>query len=121
MSVTDVGKALYQFWSGFSIPAYPEQLVPDDAVLPYITYDVKAPYWRGASPYNARVWYKGTSMIPILSKVSEIDEEIGDGIRIAYGNGCLFLFKEDLFFQMQPSDDETIKIAYLSMSIQNFM
>ena len=117
MSTVDVARALYQFWNGFNIPAYPENSVPDDATLPYITYDMRAPNWSGMSLYNARVWYRDTSFNTILAKVSEISDEIGEGKRIAVLGGSIFLFKEDLFFQMMPSEDDAVKMAYLSMVI----
>lgn len=36
--MTDVLQALYEFWHGTGFPAYLEGYVPDDAMLPYITY-----------------------------------------------------------------------------------
>ena len=36
--MTNTAKALYQFFSGFGLPAYVEYNVPDEAALPYITY-----------------------------------------------------------------------------------
>ena len=100
------------------MPAYPENTVPDDAVLPYITYDIKQPDWRGVASYNARVWYRDTSFLGILTKVDEISDAIGDsGARIVTEGGYIFLFRDNPFFQIQPNDetDEKIKIAYLSM------
>ena len=33
-------QTLHSFWSSFGLTAYDENSVPDDAVLPYITYSV---------------------------------------------------------------------------------
>lgn len=117
MSITSAAVGLYDFWNGFGIPAYPENMVPDDAVLPYITYDLRFPDWRGYTSYNARVWYHDTSVLPIMAKIQQISDEIGEGKRIAIPGGSVFLFKDNLFFQMMPSEDEAIKLAYLSMVI----
>lgn len=109
-------KGLYQFWTGFNIPAYPEYAVPDDAVLPYITYELVQPNWRDSSPYFARVWYRDTSYVDITRKVDEISAEIGEGKRIVLDDGYLFLFKDSTFIQFQPvEDDEDLKVAYLQM------
>ena len=32
--------AIYQFWSGFGLTAYEENTVPEDAVFPYVTYQL---------------------------------------------------------------------------------
>jgi len=113
-------RGLYKFWHGFGVPAYPENYVPDDAVMPYITYDLKKPDWRGSISYNARVWYIDTSFGGIMTKIDEIADEIGDtGVRIEDEDGVIFLFKDNPFFQFQPLDepDEKVKCAYLSMII----
>ena len=117
--VTDVLRGLYDFWNGFAIKAYPEFNVPDDAKLPYITYELKQPNWRGEAPYFVRVWYEDTSYLSISQKVKQIADAIGEGKRIAVMGGSIYLFKDDMFLQWQPveDDEENLKIAYLSMII----
>lgn len=111
-------KGLYEFWSGFGIPAYPEYAVPDDAQLPYITYETKEPAWRDTALYTVRVWYRDTSFEAISRKVDEISNAIGEGCTFALENGFIWLFKDELFMQMQPTDeDDLLKVAYLSMII----
>ena len=107
-------KAFYDFWSSFDIPAYPEDGVPDDAVLPYITYNVIIPHWASSAVVNARVWYRSTSYAEVTAKAQAISERIGEGVAIG---GGVYLFKEDNFLQFQPYDasEDTIKVAYLSM------
>ena len=112
-------KSLYEFWSSFGIPAYAEDGVPDNAVLPYITYSVVNPDWDSASSINARVWYRDTSYVSISSKLDEISDRIGDGLSIATENDMVILFKDDNFIQFQPYNDNTMKIAYLSMIIMH--
>lgn len=115
----ETARALYEFWSRFGIPAYPEYSIPDDADLPYITYEVKRPIWSEMSSYTARVWYRDTSFVAITEKVDEIAQEIGDGVRVPMEDGNMWIFMEDEFVQMQPLEDDSqdIKVAYLSMII----
>ena len=110
-------QGLHEFWNSFGIPAYPEYAVPDDATLPYITYELAQPNWRDSSPYYARVWYKDTSYVGITEKIDEISSAIGEGVRIKITDGYIFLFKDSLFIQFQPFEavDEYVKIAYLQM------
>lgn len=113
----NTAKGLHDFWSSFGIPAYPEYAVPDNAALPYITYELIEPNWRDSSPYYARIWYRDTSYIGITEKVDEIRNAIGEGVRIVINDGYVFLFKDTTFIQFQPTEaeDEYIKIAYLQM------
>lgn len=37
--MTRLKTALYAFWASFGVPAYLQDSVPDDAALPYITYE----------------------------------------------------------------------------------
>ena len=54
--MTNTAKALYQFFSGFGIPAYVEYAPPDNAQLPYITYQLIEPDWDDGGTFYARVW-----------------------------------------------------------------
>ena len=116
-----VAKALYDFWSSFNIPAYPEGNVPysEDGLTPveppYITYRVTRPEWRTQVSTFARVWYKDTSYKDISDKVDEIESRIGEGVMLPTDNGFLLLFKDITFCQYDPTDDSRLKVAYLSL------
>lgn len=116
-------KGLYEFWNEFQIPAYPENAVPDDAQMPYITYEVKQANWSDYAPYSVRVWYRDTSYDAISRKVDQISERIGNGYSFSLNGGFIWLFKEDSFIQMQPAQDADllIKVAYLSMLIHTLV
>lgn len=116
----DVAKALYEFWNGFAIPAYPQDHVPDDATLPYITYELKQPNWRGIASYSANVYYRDTSYESISHTVDLISAEIGEGKKLVMPTGYIYLFKEDLFAQIQAdteTDLDNMKVALLTMNI----
>lgn len=116
-----VVKALYDFWSSFGLPAYPENNVPysEDGLNPveppYITYRVVRPEWRSQVSTYARVWYKDTSFKDISEKVDEIESRIGEGVMLPTDNGFLLLFKDINFCQYEPTDDSRLKVAYLSL------
>ena len=116
INITDVAKTLYSFWSGFNIPAYPENSVPDEASLPYITYLISAPDWKEQVIVNARVWYRDTSLQSILAKIDEISSAVGEGISLSSESGCVYLFKDSNFVQFQPSEAMVdMKVAYLTL------
>ena len=77
--MTETSRALYQFFSGFGIPAYGKNNVPNGAQLPYITYEVKEPEPLAKCLLHAWVWYRGTTMTNVLAKCDEIKATIGTG------------------------------------------
>lgn len=120
MTMTDTATTLYSFWSSFGIPAYPEYNVPDGATMPYITYEITEPEWRSQTNTYARVWYRDTSYVPIVAKLDNISDQIGEGVLLPSGEGFILLFKDSQFIQFQPYEvDSDVKIAYLSMIMEN--
>ena len=115
----ETAKGLYEFWSSFGITAYPENAIPSDARLPYITYDLLQPSWRNEASYNIRVWYRDTSLEAITRKTDEISAAIGEGKHLTIDGGHIWLFKDDRFVQMESVEDPDalLKYAYLSMII----
>lgn len=116
--MTETAKALYQFFSGFTIPAYVEYSPPENAVLPYITYQVVEPDFGVTVPFYARVWYRGTSFEAINAKVDQIRSAIGRGAQVPTQNGAIWIYRDDQFAQNMPMEgDDTLKCVYLSMQI----
>ena len=119
--------ALYSFFSGFSIPVYPEGSVPiknpatgEKVDPPYLTVQLIAPTWRGSMPFFARLWYRSDSFDEICAKADEIAAAIGEGVSIKTHSGAVYIYREDNFLQFQPvAADTSRKCAYLSMSLQN--
>jgi len=118
--IQDTAIILHDFWNSFGIPAYVEFTIPEEAELPYITYELVKPYWDEQAPYYARLWYRDTLMTNIMAKAEEIADRIGTGIRLERNGTYVFLFKDANFFQFLPNEieDPTQKLGYLSMIIR---
>ena len=102
-------QALYKFWSGFGLSAYEENSVPDDAILPYITYSESTGAIGNTMPLTASVWYfsANNSWVDIINKTAEISEGIGYGGKtVQYDNGLLWVNRGQPFAQRlnEPSD-----------------
>lgn len=110
-------RALYDFFTGFGIPAYVENNVPDDALLPYITYELAEPDPMEQASFTARVWYIDESFAAIISTVDAIKHAIGNGYSIPVDGGVIWLWRDTNFCQFQPPDEPKLKIAYLSLII----
>lgn len=100
-------KALYAFFSGFGIPAYTVETVPDEAVLPYIVYDVAEPEWRDHRNIFARVYYRNqSSSYAAMSKADEIVRAVGDGIRLECDEGWIILNPVSPLIQQLPREGD---------------
>lgn len=112
--MTNTAKALYQFFSGFGLDAYVVGCVPDDAALPYITYQLKEPDWRVQTQIYAEVWYRSMSMVPINAKTDEIKAAIGEGLSIPTDGGAIYLseFNAEPFYM---DGDDTLKRMYITL------
>ena len=111
-------QTLQTFWSGFGIPAYDENSVPDEAQLPYITYDVSVDDFGNSVAQTASLWYKSTSWRDITEKEMEIAEFVGRGGRmIAYDNGAMWIRKANPWAQ-RMSDSDTVKRMILNLEIE---
>lgn len=116
--MTDTAKALYQFFSSFGLPAYTEYSIPDDAQLPYITYQLIEPDWDDAATFYARVWYRSTSFVEVNAKADEIKAAIGEGKSLPTDHGAIYLSKGSPFLQYMPFEgDDTLKVVYLLINI----
>ena len=117
--ISKIVTALYTFFSGFGLDAYPEDTVPDDAQLPYITYSISIPDWENPTSLYANVYYRSASFAGISAKVGEIDEAIGPGAVIPLDDGAIWLYKGTPFAQFMPmAGDPNLKRMYLNMSMQ---
>ena len=117
--ISKIVTALYTFFSSFGLDAYPENTVPDDATLPYITYQIAVPEWESPVSLYARVWYRSTSFEGISAKVGQIDAAIGPGAVIPFEDGAIWIYRGTQFAQYMPMDgDPNLKFMYLNMSVQ---
>lgn len=116
--MTETGKALYQFFSSFGIPAYEANSVPDEAELPYITFTQIDPRWDTPGSVSASVWYRSESLTEIFAKVDEIKNKVGEGLRIPVeSGGCVWIYKDSPFAQVQDSGERETKAVYLLFGI----
>lgn len=119
MSVAEV---LYNFWSGFGLPAYDENTVPDDAELPYITYEVSDAFFGGFSDLSqsASLYYRSTSWVDITEKAEQIADFIGRGGRmLAVDGGAIWIKRGSTWAQRQPETaDRMVRRIVLNYEVE---
>lgn len=117
----DKQQAIDTFWNSFGIPAYDENSVPDDAVMPYITYNVISDSLDSVVNLYANLWYSSMSWKDISLKSEEIAERIVkmNPPSIAIDNGRLYLAKGKPFAQrMSEPEDDKIRRIYINVQAE---
>ena len=111
--------ALTTFFSGFGLPAYAEDSVPDDVALPYITFSLSVAEWNQKASMYAQVWDRTTSNTGIIRKADQITAAIGDaGVRIPVDGGYLVIWPESPLIQIMVDGD--FRSAYINLSINAY-
>lgn len=112
--------AIYQFWNSFGLTAYEENTVPDDAVFPYITYQLVTDSFDREVPVTASLWYRSESWTAINAKTEEISQKISRGGKIiACDGGAIWLKRGQPFAQsMGDESDDLIKRKYLNTTAE---
>lgn len=114
--------AIYQFMSGFKIPAYAATSTPSDAQFPYITYDLVLGEWlQGEVNMPVNVWYRTDSESQPNAKVREMSKALGDGgVTIPCDGGILWLKKGTPWAQAVrvEGEDDKIKRRYVNVNVE---
>jgi hypothetical protein len=116
----DKAQALQYFWSLFDIPAYSVDTIPDDAKMPYITYEVAtADFEDGNVPLFASLWYFGTSWADISQKADKIAEYIGyGGITIKTNDGYIWIKRRTPFAQRMSDENDNIRRILIGIAVE---
>lgn len=111
---------LHSFWGEFNLPAYDENSVPDNAVLPYITYEAVTDYFDNNVFTTASLWYRSSSWSAIESKQREIANFIGRGGTIcSYDGGAFWIRRGNPWSQrMSESSNDMIRRIVLNIIIE---
>ena len=113
-------QSLQAFWGGFGIPAYDENTVPDDAALPYITYEASKDFFGATLAQSASLWYHSASWADITAKEQEIANFIGRGGRqIAYEDGAIWIKRGQPWAQrMDEPSNRMVRRIVLNIEVE---
>lgn len=114
----DKAQALQKFWSSFGLPAWDELSVPEDAQMPYITYETATDSFDNTVYLSASIWYRQLSWKDITKKTEEISRAIYDmnpiGTKIEGGRMVIF---PDTPFARRMADESDRMIRRMVISI----
>lgn len=111
-------QALNSFWNNFGIPAYEESTVPDDAQMPYVTYNVATGKLEDTVLLSASLWYHETSWRNIELKADEIARFIGGSYIMKLNDGYLYIRQGAPFAQRMSDDDPDVRRIYLNIAVE---
>lgn len=113
-------QTLHSFWSGFGLKAYDETSVPDDAQLPYITYEVSNDDFDHPRLQSASLWYRSSSWAEITLKEQQIADFITRGGRmLKFDDGAMWIQKDSPWAQrMSDPNDDMIRRIVLGIIIE---
>lgn len=114
-------QAIQKLWSSFGIPAYDEQTVPDNAKMPYITYQVATDSIDQVVNLSASIWYRSSSWKDISNKCDEIARYLAEQgfAKIELDKGYAWFVKGTPFAQrMSDPEDDMIRRIYLNVQAE---
>lgn len=113
----DKYEALYSFYSGFGIPAYEENSVPDDAKMPYIAYEViTGSYDAENIALSCQIFFKDTSLAAIDRITEKLSGELSGGKKIPCDTGYIVLYRGSPFAQNTSTGDKSVKSKYVNIT-----
>lgn len=117
--MADKWNAINSFWNSFGIPAYDENTVPDNAEMPYITYQAATGNFEKSITLVASIWYRQTKWSDISKKADEIAQYIGYSFRaIKLNDGYLVLMQGDPFAQRMQDEDDSVRHMYIMLNAE---
>lgn len=113
-------QALHKFWNSFDLVAYDENTVPDDAKLPYITYEASRDFFDAPIAQSVSLWYYSESWAAITEKEEQIAKDIGKGGKmVRYDGGAFWIKRGKPWAQRQPdANDDFVRRIILNIEIE---
>ena len=117
----DIMEALLAFWNQFGVPAYAEDMVPDDAKLPFIRYSVaKAPamdttIMTAYNYHNARLM-GNVERARLAEQIAEAIPE--KGVKLPMDNGGFLVLYRNSDFQTPYKDPEDLNVIGVRTSVE---
>ena len=114
------GAALQSFFDSI-MTSYAESAVPDDATLPYLTYELITSAWDGGEiGWTVNLWFYTTSEAVPNAKAQELSDAIGyGGVTLPCDGGFIWLKRGSPWCQnIQDDTDKNIKRRYINVTAE---
>lgn len=116
----DKAQAIHKLWSSFGLTAYDQSSVPENAVMPYITYGVITGALGDVMTISGSLWYNSASWAEISRKADEIAQAIGShGYYIDKVNGgYMWVTLGRPFAQRMTDANDMIRRIYINLTAE---
>ena len=116
----DKAQAIHDLWSSFGLEAYDQNTVPENAQMPYITYEVATGKMDDVLLLTGSLWYHSLSWAEISRKAEEIAEAIGgSGYYLhAVDGGYLWVTQGNPFSQRVQDEDDTVRRILINLNVE---
>lgn len=117
----EIMETLYEFWSQFGIPAYADDMVPEDAKLPYIRYSVAKAPLMGSSVVTAYNYHNARLMgnVERARLAGQIAEAIPQGgVKLLLKDGGYLILHRGSDFQTPYRDPEDPNVIGIRTSVE---
>ena len=114
------GAALQSFFDGI-MTSYAASSVPENAKLPYLTYDFITSAWDGGEVgLTVNMWFRTTSEKEPNAAVDRLSKAIGlGGVQIPCDEGVIWLKRGSPWAQsLTDETDKTIKRRYINVTAE---
>lgn len=99
------GEAIHSFFSGFGVDAYATSSVPDDVILPYLTYDFVSDSFGQENTIAVNLWMHTESEAIPNAKAQQIADAIGLGGKILrFDTGAVWVKRDSPWCQSLKDD-----------------
>ena len=114
------GAAVHSFFNEI-MPSYAASSVPEDATLPYLTYELITSAWDGGEVgLTANMWFRTTSEKEPNAAVDRLSNAIGlGGVQLPCDGGMIWLKRGSPWAQsLTDETDKTIKRRYINVTAE---
>ena len=114
------GAALQSFFNSI-MPSYASSSVPDNATLPYLTYELITSAWNGGEVgLTVNMWFRTTSEKEPNAAVDKLSNAIGlGGVQLPCDDGVIWLKRGSPWAQsLTDETDKTIKRRYINVTAE---
>lgn len=112
-------KAYHAFLASFGWPVYDENTVPDDAVLPRITYNLSDAEFGDPVAMSVNLWDRSTSWASVTAMKDRIYNAIGLGGKIIkFDGGYIWIKRGQPFSQRMADENDSIRRIYINLEVE---
>ena len=115
----DGPQTIQAFFEGFIVPAYDENIVPEDASFPRITYAYAEGDFENPVAMAVSLWDRSYAWTRISALLGSVRNAIPQGgILLDYDGGKIWLKRGTPFAQRMSDEDDAIRRIYINLEAE---